>query len=352
MDRYIGLDVHSASCTACVLSAKGKRLSSMVLETNGKVLVDYLLTIPGTRHLVVEEGTHAAWLYEILSPHVHEMVVMGAPKSINNGQKSDKLDAFGQAEKLRVGSIERRVYKGIGEFSALSSLSKAYSKVMSDSVRVMSRLKSVYRSRGVATGEGHVFCQDTKDEWLRELPTKMRPLASTYYTELAALLEIREQASKDMVKEARRHRIFHILKTIPGMGDMRVSEMLPIVVTPYRFPSKRMFWAYCGLGVVTRSSSDWVRTANGSWVRANIMQTRGLNFNHNHTLKKIFKGAATCVAGQKRQEEPIYQHYLSLLDNGTKPNLAKLTIARQIASVTLSLWRTGEEYDGKKMKRK
>ena len=100
-----------------------------------------------------------------------------------------------------------------------------------------------------------------------------------------------------------------------------------------------------------RSSSDWVRAADGSWLRTNKEQTRGLNLNHNRPLKKIFKGAATTVVGQKRREEPIFQHYLSLLDNGTNPNLAKLTIARQIASVTLALWRSGEEYDGKKLKK-
>jgi hypothetical protein len=60
MDRYIGLDVHSASCTAAVVSANGKRLSSTVLETNGKILVEFLRLIPGDRHLIVEEGTHAA----------------------------------------------------------------------------------------------------------------------------------------------------------------------------------------------------------------------------------------------------------------------------------------------------
>jgi hypothetical protein len=103
MERYIGLDVHSASCTAGVLSAKGRRLSSTVLETNGKALVEFLRLIPGTRRLIIEEGTQAAWLHEILSPHVHEMVVMGAPKT--KGQKNDKLDAFGLAEKLRTGSI-------------------------------------------------------------------------------------------------------------------------------------------------------------------------------------------------------------------------------------------------------
>jgi len=352
MDRYIGLDVHSASCTAGVLSAKGKRLKETVLETNGKVLVEFLKTTPGNRHLIIEEGTHAAWLYEILSPHVQEMLVLGAPKTKNVGQKSDKFDAFGAAEKLRIGSIERRVYKRLGEFSTLSSLSKAYTNVMVDSVRVMSRLKAVFRSRGIPTGEGQIYSQETKEAWLKKLPTKMRPPAATYYLELEALLPVREQAMKDMLKESKRHRVFHVLKSIPGLGDRRVAELLPIVITPYRFPSKRAFWDYCGLGVVTRSSSDWVRTPDGKWQRAATIQTRGLNFNHNHTLKKIFKGAATSVVGQKRVQDPIYQHYLSLLDNGTKPNLAKLTIARQIASVMLSLWRSGEEYDGKKMKKK
>ena len=50
-----------------------------------------------------------------------------------------------------------------------------------------------------------------------------------------------------------------MLKTCPGLGPIRTAELLPVVVTPYRFQSRSRFWAYCGLGVVMRSSSDWVR---------------------------------------------------------------------------------------------
>jgi hypothetical protein len=120
------------------------------------------------------------------------------------------------------------------------------------------------------------------------------------------------------------------------------------VVTPYRFASKRSFWAYIGLAVVTRSSSDWVRGKDGQWLRAQTLQTRGLNRNHNHRLKDIFKGAATTVV-QQAKDGPLYRHYQSLLDGGTKPNLAKLTIARQIASIVLSMWRSGEEYEPRKL---
>jgi len=350
MERYIGMDVHTASCTAGVLSAKGRRLKSVVLETNGKVLVEFLKTIPGNRHLIIEEGTHSNWLHEILSPHVHEMVVIGVPK--NKGQKNDKIDSFGLAEKLRIGSIETRVFKGIGNFAALDATSKAYRNVMIDSTRVMNRLKGVFRSRGIPTGDKEIYSQSKKNEWLEKLPSKTRPLARTYYAELEMLMELRNQAQKEMRKEARKHKIYHILRTIPGLGPNRVAELLPIIVTPYRFPNKRMFWTYCGLGVVMRSSSDWVRAANGFWLRTNTQQTRGLNYNHNHFLKKIFKGAATTVIGQQRKEDPVFQHYLSLLDGGTNPTLAKLTIARQIASITLSLWRSGKDYDTRILKKK
>lgn len=350
MDRYIGLDVHSASCTAGVLSAKGKRLKSEVLETNGEALIGFLKTIPGNKHLVIEEGTHAAWLHEILMQHVSELVVIGVPKT--KGQKSDKFDSFSLAEKLRIGSIETRVHKGAGEFSALNAKSKAYRNVMNDSVRVMNRLKAAFRSRGISTGGQAVFSISNKETWITKLPCSMKPMAQTYYQELEMLMEIRRQAQKEMRKEARKHSIYKTLRTIPGMGPNRVAEMLPIVVTPYRFANKRMFWTYCGLGVVMRSSSDWTRAADGSWIRQNTQQTRGLNYNHNHHLKKIFKGAAVTVIGRKVLGDPVYQHYLSLLENGTNPTLAQLTIARQIASITLSTWRSGEEYDPSKLKQK
>ena len=132
------------------------------------------------------------------------------------------------------------------------------------------------------------------------------------------------------------------------MGPIRTAELLPVVVTPYRFASRSNFWAYCGLGVVMRSSSDWVRTQTGQWVKAPLLQTRGLNRNFNRTLKRIFKGAAITVIMQGA-DEPLYRHYERLLEGGTKPNLAKLTIARQIASIVLALWRSEERYDPKKL---
>ena len=75
MQRYIGLDVHAASCTLAVISQAGKRLKDFPVETNGQALVEAIRMIPGRKHLALEEGLQSAWLYETLSRHVDEIVV-------------------------------------------------------------------------------------------------------------------------------------------------------------------------------------------------------------------------------------------------------------------------------------
>jgi hypothetical protein len=94
-EEFTGLEAHASSCTVATVGPSGRRLHSQVVETNAGALIRVLQGIPGTRHLCLEEGTHASWLYEVLSPHVEEIVLAGVSES--RGPKSDKLDAFGLA---------------------------------------------------------------------------------------------------------------------------------------------------------------------------------------------------------------------------------------------------------------
>jgi transposase len=160
------------------------------------------------------------------------------------------------------------------------------------------------------------------------------------------LTELKAEAKAAMVRESHRHKVAGILETAPGLGAVRVAQLLPIVITPHRFRTKRQFWSYCGFGIVTRSSADWVRE-EGRWVKGRVVQTRGLNSCHNRVLKTIFKGAATNVVGVAGPS-PLRDDYDRLLESGTKPNLAKLTIARKLAAIVLAMWKAKEEYSPEK----
>ena len=113
--------------------------------------------------------------------------------------------------------------------------------------------------------------------------------------------------------------------------------------TPWRFRTKRNLWAYAGLAVVTRSSSDHEFVAGTPVHRRRAPLTRGLNRNHNRVLKDVFKGAAMSVLVHHR-DDPLYRHYQRLLEGGTKPTLARVTLARKLASTLLALWKKEEPY--------
>ena len=285
MERYIGMDVHAASCTLAVVSEKGRKLKDFPVETNGQALVEAIRMIPGHKHLVMEEGLQSAWLYETLNPHVDELVVTGVTES--RGHKSDKRDAYGLAEKLRVGNLDKPVFRAPRQFTHLRELSRIHLTLVGDVVRGQSRIKSLYRSRGIFVSGVNVYGARHREEWQGQLSSSAKARAVRLYDHLDFLLEQKKEAEVDLLQEAKKHRIVRILETAPGFGPIRAARLVPIVVTPHRFRTKRQFWSYCGLGIVTRSSSDWIQATDGGWIKARVPQTRGLLRQHNHFLKSI-----------------------------------------------------------------
>jgi transposase len=341
MDKYIGLDVHATSCTAAVIDGQGKRLRSHVIETNGQALVEFLKIQPGVLHVCMEEGTQSGWLSEILSPHAARVVVTHMAES--RGQKSDKHEAFRLADQLRTGAIQTTVYKSVGAFATLRQLVKAHAVIVRDTVRVQMRIKAIFRSRGVQVAGKAIYSARQS----RRVPSGASlELASG--SELAVravdvVRVVRDQAEKELIAESHRHEVTKRLESCPGVGEIRAAQLVAVVVTPDRFRTRRQFWSYCGLGIVMRSTSDWVQGPQGKWVRAPVQQTRGLNRRHNSLLKHVFKGAAKTVIHQ-HPNDPLHGDYERMLAGGTKPNLAALTLARKIAAITMAMWKTKEDY--------
>ena len=69
----------------------------------------------GTLHLTFEEGTHSAWLYDLLARRVARVVVCNPRQNalLKAGNKSDTSDARKLAELLRAGLLAP-VYHGEG----------------------------------------------------------------------------------------------------------------------------------------------------------------------------------------------------------------------------------------------
>lgn len=347
MDRYIGIDVHAESCTFAIMSAAGKRVREARIETNGEALVDFVKTIAGRKHLCIEEGTHAEWLYELLEPLVHEMLVVLPNKS--QGAKSDSADAWKRADELRRGSVPRTVFKAPGQLTALRAANKVYVATQRDMVRTKTRLSALYRSRGVQASS-QIYDPELRANWLKLLPKAYRHQAQLLSVQLDGLVDAHEQAHQWLLKESKKVPAIRLVESAPGIGSIRAAQIVATVISPHRFRTRRQFWSYCGLGIVTRSSSDWVREPDGKWARRAVPQTYGLNRNRQPMLKNVFKGAAQTIT-RHMPRHPLALTYLASIEAGTKPNLAELTVARRVAGAVLAIWKNKETYDPNRQRR-
>jgi transposase len=339
MDHFIGLDGHKNSCTFVVLNEKGKVKRKAVLPTEEKPLVEFLKTVQGRRHLCIEEGTQSQWFYEIFSKHVHDLAIVQGRKS--PGNKDDERDARNLAERMRTRDLGNRIYKVPESLATLKELVRGYEMLNKDLTRVKNRIKHLYRSRGLTYAkDGCPFCTGRG----RCQKPGFHQTLQLLRTQQERLVPLKADAQKAMVKEAKTHTITRILQTAPGFGPVRSAELLSIVINPHRFRTSRQFWCYCGLAIVQRSSANWIQKPNGQLVRAKSNQTRGLNHNFNRMAKAIFKGAAMTVL-ISTPSEPLRKDYERLVANGTKPNLARLTLARKIAATVLAMWKNQEAYD-------
>jgi transposase len=345
---YVGMDVHQASIVIVVLNGAGKEVEATVLKTGAAAVRSYLQRLKGRVFVTLEEGTQAQWLYDLVQPLVSEVIVCDPRQNrlLATGNKSDRIDARKLAELLRNGSLKAVDHRDHG-VRVLKELVRNYECLVQDTTRVMGRLKAMYRGRAIACKGHEVYRQDRSYKWLsklREPGAKVR--AGFLYEQLAALRPLRQKAKLAMLREARRQAAYRWLLSVPRLGPVSVAQLLAIVGTPHRFRSKRQFWTYVGLAVVTRTSADQ-EVINGVLRRSRRpVATRGLNRNHNHLLKRVFKTAATsaCHSG------PFVAAYEARLKRGMDPALARLTIARQIAAITLSLWKRGELFQVERMK--
>ena len=72
-----------------------------------------------------------------------------------------------------------------------------------------------------------------------------------------------------------------------------------------------------------------------------------MNKDYNHDLKGLFKAAAIRASVQPGPFQEFYQRSLA---KGIKPTMVRLTLARKIAAITLTLWKKGEDFDIEKLK--
>ena len=138
-----------------------------------------------------------------------------------------------------------------------------------------------------------------------------------------------------------------LFRQIPSIGPIRAALLVALLQTPHRFRSKRQLWAYSSFAVQTHDSGEY-RYVRGKLQRnRERISVRGLNENHNKELKNLFKSVAISAS---TRPGPLRDFYTARVESGMRPTMARLTLARKIASITLTMWKKGASFDPKQLK--
>jgi transposase len=175
----------------------------------------------------------------------------------------------------------------------------------------------------------------------------VRRRAEHLYEHLDILKRLRQQVRRELLVESRKHTITAKLRQIPCVGPIRSALLVALIQTPHRFRTKRPLWAYSGLALETRISGEHCYVQGQLRRSKKLVSIRGLNKDHNHDLKGLFKAAATTASVRSG---PFQDFYQTSLAKGIKPTMARLTLARKIAAIALTLWKKGEDFDTEKLK--
>ena len=347
--KYIGMDVHKESISIAVINSAGKIVLESVVETKASMILQFIDGLRGELHVTLEEGTWAAWLYDLLKPHVTKLVVCDPRKnaSMKQGNKSDQIDARRLAELLRLNHLNP-VYHGEHGLRTLKELVRSYLTITKDVGRVMSRVKAIYRSWGIACTGKQVYAPQHRAEWLAKITEPgVRRRAEFYYQQLDALRSLRREVRRELLEESKKHQAWKRLCQIPSIGPIRAAVLLGILQTRIDFAPNDS----CGPSVVwalRRTVVPITAMSKGNCSDSKKPASiRGLNENCNHDLKNLFKGAAI-IASTK--PGPFQEFYEALLAKGIRPEMARLTLARKIATIVLIVWKKGVCFDAQHLK--
>jgi len=292
---------------------------------------------------VMEEGNQSDWLFEVLSPHATNTLVV-QPEGTKRRQKSDRADAERLARLARRGEPGSLIYKAPNRLTGLRHATKAYATAQKDLIRCRARLKLMMQSRGLHAPTVELLDPAKRTRWVEQLPEGMRERAKILGLMVDGMHEANTEARKLLLAESRPVKAIRWVKSVPGFGPIRAAQVVSTIISPHRFRTKRQLWAYSRLAVLARSSNDWIPNGRGGFERRQHELVLGLNRNGSGVLKQAFVGAAQQIITHMA-DHPLHDGYARRIQGGMKPSSARLTLARKLAAITLAVWKKEELYE-------
>jgi transposase len=334
MTKYVGLDVSQKTTVLCIVDGEGHRLWRGECTSSPDQIVHTVLRHAGAGASIgLETGPMTPWLVHELRSRGLDVICLDARHAraalrmqLN---KTDRNDAEGLAQIMRTGWFRAVHVKSFDAHRARALLG-ARQQLVGMVTRLSNHIRGVLKTFGMLPGSvrGRSFA-----ERVELLVAERLDVAPIVRPMLAAWSKLREQIAafdKAIRAEVKQSRECRLLMSVPGIGPVTVLAYVSAIERPDRFHRSRLVGAHLGLTPRQYQSGDVDRSGHISKC--------------GDTLARLCLYEAATVIMTRVKRPSGLKIWAMKIAKRSGTNKARVALARKLAVILHSIWRTGEAF--------
>ncbi len=337
LDRLtVGVDLGDQWSRYCILGLQGETLSEGAVQTRPAEVAEFFQALTPTR-VVIEVGTHSAWMQEIIAGKGHEVLVAN-PRLMEGSKrrkrKSDRIDAHKLA---RLGRVDPQSLHPITHRSR--EVRQDLVLLRAREALVAARTELINATRGLVKSMGQrlprcssqSFASKAEEQLPLEIREALLPLVQ-FAAALSDCIQEYDQKVEDMASQKYGHT--KLLRQVKGVGPITALAYLLTLENPNRFAKSRDVGPYLGLVPKLEDSGD-------------SQPQLGISKAGDRMMRKLLVGSAHYILGPFGPDTNLRRYGLRICERGGKnaKKRAAVAVARKLAVLLHRLWVTGEVYE-------
>jgi transposase len=332
----VGLDLGDEWSIYCILGLEGETLAEGRLRTTQEDVAEFFRGLSAAR-VILEVGTHSAWIREVVVGCGHEVLVAN-PRLMDGTRrrkrKNDRLDAnqlarVGRMDPQSLFPIEHRSTEVRQDLVVL----RARDALVAVRTQLINTTRGLVKSMGARLPKcsSASFPHQVEEVLPAEVRESLLPLVRLAEA-LSDCIKVYDERIEKLGQEKYVHT--ELLRQVKGVGPLTSLAYVLTLENPKRFVKSRDVGAY--LGLVPKQEDSGERQPQLGISKAGDMM-----------LRRLLVGSAHYILGPFGPDTDLRRYGMRLCERGGKnaKKRAAVAVARKLAVLLHRLWVSGEVYE-------
>jgi transposase len=332
----VGVDLGDQWSNYCILGLSGETLAEGQFPTKRQEVTEFFQGL-ATSRVVVEVGTHSAWVQDVIAGLGHEVLVANARMMEGSKRRRRKNDRIDAGKLARLGRVDPKSLYPIRHRSSQVRedllVLRARDALVASRTELINTVRALVKTMGarLSSCSSAAFWKKAEMEIPKELRETLQPLLRLIAT-LNDEIKSYDQKIEQLASEKYKHT--QLLRQVTGVGPITALAYVLTLETPLRFARSRDVGPYLGLVPRQEDSGD-------------SQPQLGISKAGDQMVRKLLVGSAHYILGPFGPDTDLRRFGMRLCERGGKnaKKRAVVAVARKLAVLLHRLWASGEVYE-------